>query len=136
MRIEWTDKFSVGVELFDEHHKHLIGIVNDLLHHLDKGAKDKDHEIVKETLAKLIEYMDFHCKKEEEVLVETEYPYLEDHTNSHKELNNRLLDYATNVKIQSVPISLVTALLQDWLVEHILKIDKEYGSHLNSKGIF
>lgn len=136
MRIEWTDKFSIGVKLFDEHHKYLIDIINDLLHALDKGPKEKERKIIKETLAKLDEYMNFHCQKEEEVLMESKYPFLEEHANSHNDLKNRMLDLSSRLKENSVTIPLVVALLKDWVVDHILKHDKRFGSYLNSKGIF
>ena len=39
--MEWNDDLSVGVDLFDEHHKVLIGLINELYETMGTNAGTK-----------------------------------------------------------------------------------------------
>jgi hemerythrin len=52
-KIEWSDSFSVGVKLFDDQHKTIIGMINRLI---EAPNIDTNSAIITDLLTGMIEY--------------------------------------------------------------------------------
>ena len=61
--VEWEEKYLLGVEQFDAHHKHLVGLLNKVyeMFLLNDVAEGKLQEI----LDSLAEYANYHFDQEE-----------------------------------------------------------------------
>ena len=70
------NKYLLGVEMSDKHHRNLIDIVNDLYDSLLKGA---GKEIIAHYLKRLHVYTLAHFKAEELFMLEIGYPDLINH---------------------------------------------------------
>jgi methyl-accepting chemotaxis protein/hemerythrin len=86
----------------------------------------------------LVDYTVFHFGYEEKLLAENNWPELAQHKAIHEEFVNKVASYQNRLKTQDVMeiAESILGFLKDWLVDHILKTDKQYGSLLNSKGIY
>lgn len=131
--VTFTPELSVGVEQFDKHHMVLFDIINKLSEAMAKGyAGEKVKDIVKE----LVDYTDWHFKAEEKVFDEFKYPGAEKHKKIHNAMLNTarelLRDAEQGKKILSTEL---LEFLQDWILDHIMGIDKEYSSFLKDKKI-
>lgn len=137
--IEWSEKLSVNIPVIDDQHKKLISYLNELYTFMKAG---KGREIVGETLSKLIEYTKFHFKTEEDFFNKFNYPDKIIHEQEHKEFINNVTkinnDY-NNVKLSASQVSLTTTVIEtsrflyQWILNHIMKIDKKYEDFLKAK---
>jgi hemerythrin len=129
----WTKQLSVGVEVLDDDHKKLIGMLNQL----DSGMKaGQGRATLAKVFDELVEYTKFHFAREETFFAETGYPALDAHKKEHDELTMRVLDLQARYRNGALALSLeVINFLKGWLLYHIQGTDQKYSSHLNRKGI-
>jgi hemerythrin len=130
----WTEKLSVGVEVLDDDHKKLVGMVNELH---DKMKAGHGKEALGKVLDELVNYTKFHFEREERFFAKTGYPAAFAHKQQHDDLTKQVLDVQTKYKGGAVAtLSLdVMDFLRNWLVNHIQGSDQKYGPHLNAQGI-
>jgi hemerythrin len=129
----WDQSFSTSIALFDEHHKNLFAMVNELS---DAMQHKRSKDAIGSVLQRLITYTGTHFAAEEEVFRKTNYPEEAAHVKLHRELVAQAL--ALQAKFNSGETLLtqeVIEFLQDWLVQHIKGTDSRYGAHLRSHGI-
>lgn len=132
---EWTQNLAVGIELIDEQHKMLFQRANDVSQSIDSGQGLT--QIIK-TLDFLIDYTHFHFSTEENHMQANNYPGLEAHQASHRELITTLNDLERDFKEEGATNQLAEALnsfLNNWLVKHIRGIDVRFGDFLREKNI-
>ena len=135
--MEWTENLAVGIATIDTQHKELITRINNLLQAI------KEHRCKSEidgTLKFLDDYAVFHFGEEEKRMREAGYGGLEEHQRHHATyLKNiaELKEQAALPRISGVSYELsVTAnqVIVDWIVDHIMKIDKKFGEFVKSRG--
>ena len=124
--MEWTDRLSVGVEQFDEHHRRMIALVNELHAAM---SESRGQQALSGILGELIDYTDYHFAAEEAAFDEHGYP----DAGPHKEAHAALLEKARALKEQydagATMMSLeVIEFLKDWVTEHIKGEDKKYSA--------
>ncbi len=130
---KWSDVMSVGVGAIDADHRRLFGLFNHLrsMENTDKDAS----KIITKMLADLYEYTDYHFKREETLMEACGYPDLEDHRKKHRMLMEKVMDFADD--LPSAPgasqVRNIADFLDDWLVNHIMKEDKDYESRMAGK---
>tara|TARA_B100001964_G_scaffold205731_1_gene236353 strand:- start:936 stop:1409 length:474 start_codon:yes stop_codon:yes gene_type:complete len=131
---DWSNRFSVGIKEMDEQHKKLIGLLNDFHNAKLTG---KEEEVMAKLLNGLLGYTKTHFKKEEELMSKYEFPEYDAHILLHLDLDEKVKTlqekFLTGDKVSIYPEMAI--LLNDWLAEHIMVYDKDYGKYLNSKGV-
>lgn len=137
-KLTWDESYSVGVKKFDEQHRVLFDYINDL-----REATMKKETATKETvgwiLDGLLEYAMKHFMAEEVDMCWHDYPDF----NSHKATHDKFLEAVRDLLIQfktgktsaRILCVQINSFLTDWLVEHIMKVDKAYGPFLRLKGV-
>ena len=132
--MEWTDKFSVGVAMFDGEHRKLIGMINDLYDGIAAGAGEAALRRVSDDL---VEYAFMHFRHEEMYFDDAAYPHAEEHAATHADFKRLVFEYRDRIGRDDNAELAVEMLkfLRGWLAHHILVEDKKYGAHLNAKGI-
>ncbi len=131
--ISWTDKLSVSNKTFDNHHKKLISLINDLF---DARMAGKGREIIDLIFEELVNYTKYHFSEEEKIMLQHKYPALLSHKKEHADFVKKVIELDKNRQNGSLTISTeVGAFLKDWLTNHIMKTDKAYSEFFKSKGI-
>jgi hemerythrin len=131
--IKWTEDLSVGVNLFDDEHKRLFELVNNLNQLIVVGDKTAALE---KALSGLIDYTKYHFKNEEGVMKKHGYPVFEKHKAEHDKLTAKVEEFHTRLNDGKVNFSLeLIKFLNDWLVNHIQGTDKEYKSFFAGKNL-
>lgn len=130
--INWTPQLSVGVSKFDEQHKELIRLINELH---DAMLTSKAREVLGDLLKRLSDYTVYHFSDEEKLMEQYNYPRYPMQKKAHD-----LLVAKVKVEIEKyasgLPITMeVMHFLKGWLTKHIMIEDKEYGSFFESKGL-
>jgi hemerythrin len=126
---QWTEAYSVHVELFDCQHRVLF-VVSEELHqalHVGRGKV-----VVGRILQRLIDYATTHFADEEVAMALKEYPDLRSHRAQHHALLAQLLHYQKDYQAGKLGVAeKMMPFLQRWLTDHIMQTDKKYGSSLN-----
>jgi len=129
----WDDTLSVKVRQFDDQHKKLVDLINQL-HDAMKVGKGKD--VLGKTLKSLADYTQSHFTAEELLMRQHNYPNFEKHKKEHNQLILQVSDLQKKLQEGSMVLSQeVFVFLKEWVVKHIQVMDKEYGPYLHSKGV-
>ena len=122
--VQWSDEYSVGIEEVDEQHRGLIGLVNRAHAAVIEHASSADVE----TLVHALEaYTVQHFRDEEGYMEAAHYPKLPQHRQAHAAFIERVAAEKAKL-LAGYPLQLdLVRFLRDWLVNHILRMDKEFG---------
>ena len=131
--LAWNDDYSVKVRKFDDEHKKLIDLINQLHDAMKIG---QGGQLIGKVLQSLIDYTSTHFAAEEAIMKLHSYPGYEQHKKEHNLLVLQVLDVQKNFKAGKAPLSQeIMVFLKNWLQTHIQGEDKKYGPFLNAKGI-
>jgi hemerythrin len=123
--IQWEESFSTGIKQFDDHHRHLVVLLNTTY---DNIICEAPYESLGGILDELVDYTIFHFGAEEAWFVANSYSKLSEHKREHENFFQKILVLQDDFHKRKVSISLdVLNLLKNWLRDHILKSDADYG---------
>ena len=122
--VEWKPSYSVGVPVFDRQHARLFELMNQLHEAMSKGQ-------AKEQLGRIVDalstYTKIHFAEEELALQRANYKDLAAHKILPRKLEAKVDGFGNEIKQGTVGLSIqVMDFLNDWLVNHIMKIDRDY----------
>ena len=131
--LEWDSSFATGIAQYDNAHKVLFKMVNDLH---DAMQQKRSKEAIGQILNGLAEYTVNHFADEERAFAKTNYPEEAQHKLLHKKLIDQVVELQGKFQSGETVLSQdIINFLQDWLINHIKGVDKKYGPHLNKNGI-
>ena len=132
--MEWTESMSVGVTQFDDEHKKLIVLINDLFDAVQAG---RGRQALGSVLDELIDYTKTHFSHEEHHLKKLGYPAFKEHKKEHDALAKQVIDIQRKYHAGATAmLSMeVMSFLKSWLVTHIQGTDCLYTAFLNEKGV-
>jgi hemerythrin len=132
--MEWSPVFSVKVKKFDEQHKKLLDLVNQLHEAMKAG---EGNTMLGMVLQSLISYTSTHFADEEKMMQANAYPEYARHKAEHENLVKRVLELQQQFQAGNAMLTMnVLSFLKEWLVKHIQGEDKKYGVYFNGKGIY
>ena len=132
-KLEWEEKYNVGVAKIDGQHQKMFMVINNLI---DTIKTTPTQEQLSPIMTSLIEYKKFHFDTEEKYFKKFNYSKTEEHITAHRQFNERL--QVIQEKNQNDAISLAYELidfLEDWLIDHLLTVDQEYKGCFLSHGL-
>lgn len=131
--LEWNDKFSVTIGKFDDQHKKLVGMVNQLHDAMKVG---KGRELLGDILRSLTQYTVTHFNDEEQLMKLHNYPGYEEHKQEHNKLVLQVREtLEAHNRGQNILTQNIMEFLKKWLTDHIMDNDRKYGPFLKSKGV-
>jgi len=119
--IQWSDNMSIGVENIDKDHKKLIDLINQCIN-LEQQETAKSS--IKEILDELLDYTDYHFKREELLMGQIGYPHITKHQQVHKLLIKEVKQRVNKFKQGHMVIQDLVEFLSAWLEDHIMGMDK------------
>ena len=129
--LEWNDLLSVNESSIDEQHQKLISIINNLYSILHKNNISE----IKNILNELIEYTLYHFNHEKELMIKNNYPEIEDHLIAHEKLVDKAVEFVKRFDSGENVGADLAIFLRDWLLSHILKVDRKLADFINGKEI-
>ncbi len=138
--MKWTKDLSVGVDIIDNQHKELFNRINSLVEAI------KQH-ICKDKISGVIQFMEdyihAHFNEEERFMLKYDYPGYQHHKAQHEYFKNELYILKSElIKIEggakpgSYDLSVTTnQVVVDWILEHIVIVDKQLGNFLKTKDL-
>lgn len=130
--IEWSSKLDVGIDEINRQHQRLIYIANELYR---LKLRDGDHHALQRLVDSLINYTATHFNYEELLLERNGYDDLDNHKVRHRDLVNDVMRFKQRVDNHEDVIDELLEFVKAWLMNHIMKSDMAYSSHLNERGI-
>jgi hemerythrin len=129
MFIQWNSSYLVGHKLVDFDHMTLVNITNELFHRVNQGFSDEE---IAQTIKCLIDYVEKHFEREEELFKNSEYPDIDKHLAMHEDITKTVRDIAHVYKTNpgAININEVLEFLKKWLTNHIMKADVGYVEYL------
>jgi hemerythrin len=129
--ITWNDSLLLGIDQFDDHHRHLVSLINLARESWDLG----DHGVVSKLLNELVDYATYHFSAEEFWMKEQSYPLLEVHSKEHEEFCIKVVEQELLFEAgETSVLPTLVEFLSTWLIEHIQKSDGAYGVYARSIG--
>jgi hemerythrin-like metal-binding protein len=124
---------SVGVKQFDKDHARLF----ELLNRLYTASTYDNHTVNLESIVdELISYANHHFIAEELVLKKSGYPDLPAQEMEHEQFVFRVLEFKRDlINGNKTPTSNMIWFLGNWLLHHIMEVDKKYTAHLSKMEI-
>jgi hemerythrin len=131
--IKWNKSLSVGVKQFDKDHAHLF----DLLDKIYTASADNNYAAkLGPIIDDLIDYANYHFTSEEFLLKESDYPELASQEIEHEHFIFRALEFKRDlINGNKPPATTLIWFLGNWLLHHIMDVDKKYCQHLKSVDI-
>ena len=131
--MEWSSALSVGHAEIDRQHQVLIEIANRLNAAMRAGH---DRQIAGPILDELVSYTLNHFSYEEKLMERHAYPGRDQHTAEHGKLIADVTKFKQQFDSGNAGISVeLMGFIRDWLVDHILKVDRALSSDLAKRGL-
>lgn len=122
----FTAEFETGIPMIDEEHKTLFDIIGKIYKAIEVELVHDKFDLILDILDELKEYTRVHFADEEKYMQEIGYEGLAQQVILHEKfietLNDVNLDHVDDN--QEEYLYEVLSFLQNWLVSHILKVDK------------
>lgn len=126
----WSHVYSVGVEIVDEQHKVLMGLINEIH---DMQMRDDPLSNMNMVLHKLVDYTIYHFQTEQKLFQELGYPEHEEHKGFHDKLIEEVSGFVKLFESgDAAAREKLMLFLTDWLKDHILGEDKKFGKYHNA----
>lgn len=130
----FTEEYLTGIGLIDKEHKRLFEIIadiNELIH--AELLHDKYDEIIR-VISELKDYTLEHFSDEEAYMERIHYPGLENQLHAHTSFADKLNEINLDEidENQQGYLEDLISFLLNWLIVHILKMDKKIGEYERS----
>ncbi len=123
--ITWDDSYRFGLADIDEQHHGLFDLLNGAWSALQAGA---DNQTVFHLIDELEKYTVIHFRDEENFMRATGYPRFAYHKDAHDQFVMRLSREKASILRGHRISEEILHFLKDWLVSHILVMDREYAA--------
>ena len=124
MGLVWREQLSVGNDVIDNDHRHLIDIIN----HVEQSLGTRNPRELSAALDSLSRYSREHFTREEKIARAAGYKQVPDLSHSHEALARQLDEIKTEIRAMGPEWSPAVAekftkLLRSWLMDHVIKED-------------
>jgi len=119
----WTPAFSVGIDALDDDHKRLFQLFYEA--HLISQEDNYNVELLHTLANELLLYTESHFKREEAVMLASNYPHCKEHFATHNTIIKQLQQTLQKIVDGNESVAEFIHFFKDWFVNHIKKTDKE-----------
>lgn len=124
----WKRSYETGISEIDLDHRQLFGIANELYEAMKQA---QGHELMNQTIDRLLEYVQQHFATEESFMRISNYPKRSTHEHEHRLFCEQVeaMDASRRLGAQ-LPSGEMMEFLCGWLTTHVRTADKELGRYL------
>jgi len=124
MPLVWKKDYELGIEIIDRQHRKYIETLNGFYLVINQGLQA---ERLRALFGELEDYINLHLQTEEKYFAEFNYDGTAEHLAQHEEFRNQLAKFKKEIESQKWEVVAETVdYLENWLLNHILVIDKKY----------
>jgi hemerythrin-like metal-binding protein/PAS domain S-box-containing protein len=129
---EWSERYSVGVDVLDRQHRKLLGLCGDAARCMSSSGRQAN-EALHEILNEMHLYADEHFKTEESLLATHGFPGIDDQEQEHESYLSGLTDILFSASTGNLDKQRIHKFLLQWWVDHILESDMGYKAFLQAR---
>lgn len=126
----WTMELATGIAPIDEQHKRLLLSLNALL---SACSRERDHAEISTALDLFLGYVCRHFHDEEWMQIQYDYPEYARHKALHDAFADKVHELCEELEQQG-PTTLMQSKVRvhmgDWLIQHIVKEDRQLAEYL------
>jgi hemerythrin-like metal-binding protein len=132
--IKWSKTYALGITKFDDEHKVLIALINQLNAAMLDG---KGKKVLGKILDELANYTVTHFRHEEDEMQKYNYKGFKEHKRIHDTFVAKVLEVKQNMESGKAMVSIeLLDFLKDWLIDHIIGVDqKGYAKAFKEMGV-
>jgi len=120
----WDNSFSVNNTTMDTDHKELIQMISALNEAMKAG---QSITVLDRLVTKLTNYAQSHFSREEKYLTEKKHSDVDVQMQQHKVFLDKIAEFKRNFERgQMVVAATMLPFINDWFLNHIMKIDMKY----------
>ncbi|MBC8241451.1 MAG: hemerythrin family protein [Alphaproteobacteria bacterium] len=125
MPFTWKEEYATGITPVDMEHKILFSITGLLADAIRDGT---DQQAIQDFISQLIDYIERHFAREEEIFRASDYPDFEAHAKLHRDIERTMRNIANRYETDPSAVSSKELLrfLEVWLSQHIMGTDMKY----------
>ena len=129
--IAWKEIYATNIVALDNEHRELIDAINRLY----EAVRDKrGEEVLGDILGMMESYTVDHFAHEEALMDKYGFSGLEEHKKAHQELIKAVEELKEKASTGTEDLARqLLKFLRYWLLEHIVEVDKKYGSFLEAR---
>lgn len=136
-RFKWEEKYSVGVKEIDKQHQRFFEIANDIIEIAEKKDMPLSELLFK--ITNLSNYAVYHLLTEESIFKRYNYPDAMEHIGAHNAYREKMKEIVSAVETNGVETKALSKEMAEfagnWLMDHIMAMDKKYVSFMREAGI-
>ncbi len=126
--LPWSEALALGVEVIDDQHRRLVGLIN----RLGEALQESEPVATAAAMDELARYTELHFRTEEGLMDAYGTTGAERHRLEHRLLLADLSSLGSGLENTSVMLALQH--LKAWLVRHIESLDRELVTQLRERG--
>ncbi|BBT82573.1 methyl-accepting chemotaxis protein [Aeromonas veronii] len=131
--LRWNETFMVGVASVDRQHQGLFDAMNRFYHAVSDNSPA---QVRKQRLDELLKLAIQHFADEERSMEQARYPELQRHKQEHARLLAELGNLIRREDGDEQDLNMeMIIFLKSWLLNHILKVDKQYSECMVKAGV-
>lgn len=128
---EMKPEYYTGIAVIDKEHERLFELAEETYELLNNGILQNKTESLMTLISELIDYTRKHFSHEELYMKSIQYAHIEEHAAQHRQFEESLLQFDLDAieddfEGQNEAIENLLDFLANWLINHILKVDKLY----------
>ncbi|WP_461209355.1 bacteriohemerythrin [Desulfocurvus sp. DL9XJH121] len=131
--LPWSQSLAVDVPSIDKQHRRLVDMINGLFRAVHKGdGKDR----VASLLTGLKEYVHVHFSTEVGMMQKAGYDDIQNHQGIHADIVKKVVELEKDWLAGKPGVEMkALTFLKDWLVNHIMKVDRKYVPAMKKAGL-
>jgi len=137
MPFTWNENYSVGVKTFDDQHKRYIDLANQIdVLSMQAGV---NQEKILMSLIEFANYAALHFSSEETYFETYKFPEQELHVAEHNRYRETIKEFLAKAQGPNADVKKIAHELSDfavdWLLRHVISMDKHYTDFFHERGI-
>jgi len=133
MEVGWNTRYDTGIQVIDEQHRELFGIVERLRRSVQEGA---ERALVESLLGDLVICTERHFATEEAYMGRFHYPDLVQHVAEHASMLSSLHElFAKFQESHQAMALMVPTFMEGWLKHHISDGDFGFVTFLKARNL-
>jgi len=129
----WSEDLELGIATIDQQHRWLVDATNRFYDEISSAQPNR--AVLGEILEGLVDYTMNHFVLEEELFQRLGYPETAAHKGEHDAFTAKamglLLEFEGGAEVGAPTLEF----LKDWLLHHIMKVDRAYAPFLLAAGV-
>lgn len=124
----WNKDLELGIDIVDKQHKMLVDMINELH---DSILEGKSYEKMGDIITGLLYYAQTHFATEEDFFNKYNYPERLPHIREHNEFIMKISSRFDKIKKGEFVLSVdIARFLRDWLLNHVMVMDKKFAPYI------